>query len=357
MHKELHIALQEAIRNLGTDVLKSPYLVNILQDYGAFDVHNIESSQIKCKLSELVSNGQIGEFLSWKHLPKEKQKRKWKKLLIKYDDNYAAKTIFESILFVLETPLCNQRTNIPTSKPVKNDVIKNVSNKRKYNKHHIGSQTTNARSNIIEKLFPWITTSNEPLAINCRECLSKIKTWTQSPKDYHRVFRVLLYVITVWNVIQLLSGIERVITWGVWNWGIFFDIIGVPLGIIGFIVGVLLPAFVVAYLCHVIETSKRINHKKTNILLAVLNLTGVYGLFVMSKSHYIISETYYSNYGEYTSHIDYTLWSWHHIWIILRPLVFLIGGIIAIALLSLILREIYKLLVYIGHALCRFFTS
>ena len=37
MSKELHIALQEAIGDLGTDVLKSPFLVNILQDYGAFD--------------------------------------------------------------------------------------------------------------------------------------------------------------------------------------------------------------------------------------------------------------------------------------------------------------------------------
>ncbi len=40
MSKNLNIALQNAIGDLGTDVLKSPFLVSIMQDYGAFNVHD-----------------------------------------------------------------------------------------------------------------------------------------------------------------------------------------------------------------------------------------------------------------------------------------------------------------------------
>ena len=311
------------INEFGIDVLKSPYLVNMLQDYGAFDVHNIDDSQIKSKLSELVDNGQIGEFLSWKHLSKESQKRKWKKLLIKYDNDYAAKTIFESISIALEIAHIDvQHTNASTSKLVNNAVIRNAGKKRNNNNYHSGSRPQ---------------------------------------KDYHKILRVLLYIITVWNVIQLLSGIERVITWDVWNWGWLFNVIGIPLGIIGFAIGVLLPAFVVAYLCHIIESSNKVNYKKTNIFLVILDLAGVYALYVMSKSHYTISEKHYSDYGRYAEDIDYTLWSLHHIWIILRPLAYLIGGIVAIALLLLILRVSYyvtiKLLVIVKHALTKYFTS
>ena len=50
MSKDLNIAMQNAIGDLGTDVLKSPYLVNILQDYGAFDVHDKENVQKKEKI-------------------------------------------------------------------------------------------------------------------------------------------------------------------------------------------------------------------------------------------------------------------------------------------------------------------
>lgn len=37
----LHIALKKAVDDLGTDVLKSPILVNILTDYHVFDVHDL----------------------------------------------------------------------------------------------------------------------------------------------------------------------------------------------------------------------------------------------------------------------------------------------------------------------------
>ena len=67
MSKQLHIVLQEAIGNLGIDVLKSPFLVNILQDYGAFDVHDKDAGMIKQRLSEMVKNGQIEKVLSWRN--------------------------------------------------------------------------------------------------------------------------------------------------------------------------------------------------------------------------------------------------------------------------------------------------
>ena len=61
MSKELHIALQEAIGDLGTNVLKSPFLVNILQDYGAFDVHDKKKSAIKSRLSDMIAHRHIEE--------------------------------------------------------------------------------------------------------------------------------------------------------------------------------------------------------------------------------------------------------------------------------------------------------
>ena len=66
MSKDLTIALQNAIGDLGTDVLKSPFLVNILQDYGAFDVHDKHSLEIKQRLAELVKEGLVEEIVSWK---------------------------------------------------------------------------------------------------------------------------------------------------------------------------------------------------------------------------------------------------------------------------------------------------
>ena len=56
MSKELHIALQEAIGDLGTDVLKSPFLVNILQDYGAFDVHDKKKSATTKRVRGVKTN-------------------------------------------------------------------------------------------------------------------------------------------------------------------------------------------------------------------------------------------------------------------------------------------------------------
>ena len=38
--KSLHIALKKAVDDLGTDILKSPMLVNVWTDYHTFDVHD-----------------------------------------------------------------------------------------------------------------------------------------------------------------------------------------------------------------------------------------------------------------------------------------------------------------------------
>ena len=102
MSKELHIALQNTIGDLGTDVLKSPFLVNILQDYGAFDVHNKDAEKIKQRLSELVSKGQMGETLSWKGLKQEKVEKKAQKLLTQYNNDISVRYIINAVLLSLE---------------------------------------------------------------------------------------------------------------------------------------------------------------------------------------------------------------------------------------------------------------
>ena len=104
MSKELHIALQEAIGDLGTNVLKSPLLVNILQDYGAFDVHDKDSAAIKDKLSDLISDGQLEEILSWKNLSKKQLERKGKKRLKRHGEDKNVRHIIDGVLKALEMP-------------------------------------------------------------------------------------------------------------------------------------------------------------------------------------------------------------------------------------------------------------
>lgn len=120
MSKELHIALQEAIGDLGTDVLKSPFLVNILQDYGAFDVHDKESEAIKAKLSDLLSDGQLGKILSWKNLSEGRIAHKGQKLSKRYGEDRIVNLIIDSVLSALEmpplpkTPSTNQKPTTPS---------------------------------------------------------------------------------------------------------------------------------------------------------------------------------------------------------------------------------------------------
>ena len=110
MSKQLHIVLQEAIGNLGIDVLKSPFLVNILQDYGAFDVHDKDAGMIKQRLSEMVKNGQIEKVLSWRNLSEKDLQNKGLALLKQYNDDKYTRNIINSVLKTLG----HQTIQIPT---------------------------------------------------------------------------------------------------------------------------------------------------------------------------------------------------------------------------------------------------
>lgn len=118
----LNIALEKAIKNHGTDVLKSPFLVNILQDYGAFDVHDKDAERIKQRLNELVNKGQVGETLLWKGLIQEKVEKKAQNLLCQYNNDIFIRYIINAILLSLEKqPLPESHT--PSSTIQTNTII------------------------------------------------------------------------------------------------------------------------------------------------------------------------------------------------------------------------------------------
>ena len=108
MSKELHIALQNAIGDLGTDVLKSPHLVNILQDYGAFDVHDKKRSAIRSRLSDMIAHHHIEEVLCWVNLSNEEIQSKGLKLLREYGNDIDTRHIIDSVLKALELPTLPQ---------------------------------------------------------------------------------------------------------------------------------------------------------------------------------------------------------------------------------------------------------
>lgn len=111
MSKELHIALQEAISDLGTDVLKSPFLVNILRSYGALIQSDTGSIQITERLGELAKKGHLEQILSWQNLSKEQIRENGRRLLNKYDNASYSKLTINAVLRALEMPV------IPTDPP------------------------------------------------------------------------------------------------------------------------------------------------------------------------------------------------------------------------------------------------
>lgn len=116
MSKELHIALQEAIGDLGTDVLKSPYLVNVLQDYGAFDVHDNNKAQKKDIIASLVSEGYVDNLFKWKRKKQSNWRKENEKFLVKLIRRYEysqelVDDISSALIDVVELP-----PNITTSK-------------------------------------------------------------------------------------------------------------------------------------------------------------------------------------------------------------------------------------------------
>ena len=121
MSKELHIALQEAISDLGTDVLKSPFWVNILQDYGAFDVHDKKKSAIKSRLFDMIAHRHIEEVLLWSKLSKEEIQSKGLKLLRQYGNDNDTRQIIDSVLKALELPalpLASSPVTTPKTAPI-----------------------------------------------------------------------------------------------------------------------------------------------------------------------------------------------------------------------------------------------
>lgn len=129
MSKELHIALQEAIGDLGTDVLKSPHLVNILQDYGAFDVHDKKSLAIKQRLAELVKDGAIEEISSWRKLSDKKIQSNGLSLLKRYNDDNDVRYIVDCVLKACGLPalsLSSVKTQANSLPPPKTTIVPKI---------------------------------------------------------------------------------------------------------------------------------------------------------------------------------------------------------------------------------------
>lgn len=101
MSKELHIAIQEAICDLGTDVLKSPYLVNILQDYGAFDVHNANLSVVKSIIEAFIKEQYGLKFIRWNKNSKKKLQKHLKDCIKDLHSRVDGSSI-ETVTYVIE---------------------------------------------------------------------------------------------------------------------------------------------------------------------------------------------------------------------------------------------------------------
>ena len=211
MSKDLTIALQNAIGDLGTDVLKSPFLVNILESYDAFDVQDRYSEVKKKKLSEMRGKGQLEDILSWRNMTKEEILRNGQKLLKKYDGDKTVGHIINNIMLALEMPTLPKDV-IPTQK-----------------------QPSNIKKESITS-----------------------KEWV----------RMTLYVITTLSVMILCAEIFNVHEWKVWDGLLILPIIGV----IGTLACVILPAFLLAVGLNSLEEKKDADYDSICILLVIANV-------------------------------------------------------------------------------------
>ena len=185
-----------------------------------------------------------------------------------------------------------------------------------------------------------------------KKICSSIRTFSSA-----EMFRLLLYIITTINVIQIMAAITHVTTWGVWDWGLLFDVLGILVGIIGVCIAILLPAGLAFWGMLTVENSPSANHAKTNILFLILNAFCIYGLFRFSNITYEITKSHYSNYGEWIERIDVPLWSWNHLWLFFRPLIYFIGGAIALLIVLIIGNYLILALSYLGRQIHKFFTT
>ena len=203
------------------------------------------------------------------------------------------------------------------------------------------------------------TTKREIVYPVLKETVEIVKKICLSISTFSRaeMFRLLLYIITTINVIQIMAAITRVTTWGIWDWGLLFDVLGILVGIIGVCITILLPAGLVLWGILRIENSPSVNHTKTNTLFLILNAFGIYGLFRFSNITYEITKSHSSNYGKWIERIDVSLWSWNHLWLFFRPLVYFIGGAIAMLIVLIIGNYLILALSYVGRQIHKFFTT
>lgn len=147
-----------------------------------------------------------------------------------------------------------------------------------------------------------------------------------------KVFRYVLYSVTTLNVIQMCAAISRITSWGVWN-GI---LIGPWIGLLGTIIVIGVPAFLTIGGVMMIEQDVTVNLKKTNILFIVLNFALIATLYYLSNPR---------------------LWSWHHLWLLVRPLVFLVCVFVAIVVIYYMGRGLYHVFIYMAKKIVEFFTT
>jgi len=89
----LYIALERAINDYGVEVLISPYLANILSDYGAFEVHDTVRNTKKEIISTLVSEKYGERLIRWK-----KKRDIWEKENKKFIEDFKKKHTFNHII-------------------------------------------------------------------------------------------------------------------------------------------------------------------------------------------------------------------------------------------------------------------
>lgn len=104
MSKELHIAIQEAIGNLGPDVLKSPYFVPIIQSYGSLVEGSSDAMLNRDILDDITNNGLLNEMTIWRDLPEKEVLIKGKRVLKQYDNTREAHYVVNEILTALNKP-------------------------------------------------------------------------------------------------------------------------------------------------------------------------------------------------------------------------------------------------------------
>ena len=148
-----------------------------------------------------------------------------------------------------------------------------------------------------------------------------------------KLFRMILYAITTINVLQIFAALTDVVEWEVWEWELKI------IGLVGVILEVFLPASLFVFGMRAIEKAPKVNHKKTNVLIIFFNAVCI---FILCR--FSIRKLPFD-------------WSWNHLWLFFRPLVYLIGGSIALLIVLIIGSYLVLALSYLGRQIHKFFTT